>query len=102
MNRPAEPFVVDDGPERLIRLADVLITVADGRPPRQQLDDLFGTYPGLTLILLRGAGRLVEIGVRDGTTASLRLDPSMSARFAAVVLYDGWAGQLSANDLRPR
>lgn len=92
--------MVRDGPERLIRLADVLITAADGRP--RQLADLFGAYPGLTLILLLGADRIVEIGARDGTTASLRLDPSASAGFAAVVLYHGWVGQSFANDSRPR
>jgi hypothetical protein len=102
VSRPAEPFVVHDGPERLIRLADVLITTSDGRPRQPQFADLFGAYPGLTLILLLGADRIVEIGARDGTTASLRLDPSASAGFAAVVLYHGWVGQSFANDSRPR
>lgn len=103
MSCSPEPFVArHDRPDRLIRLADVLITTSDGRPRHAQFTSLFSAYPGLTLILLLGADRTVEIGARDGTTASLRLDPSTSIGFAAVALYHGWVGQLSADDPRPR
>ena len=101
-----EPFVVchdpaADRPDPRCRLADVLVTAADGRPRAEQLAAIFAACPGLTLVLVVGADRTVEIGTRDGATASLRLDPSVSVELAAVVLYHGWVGQLSANGPRP-
>jgi hypothetical protein len=107
VTRASEPFVVRHdattaGPDPLIRLADVLITTSDGRPGHEQLAALFAEFPGLTLVLVVGAGRTVEIGARDGAVRSLRLDPSISVRFAAVALYHGWVGQFGLNDPRTR
>jgi hypothetical protein len=83
------------GPDRLIRLADVLITA----PPDDRFDALFAEFPGLALILIAGPGRTVRIGTRDGATATLLLDPATSVRRAAVVLHQGW---VVAKSTRPR
>ena len=91
-------MVRHDGPDRLIRLADVLVTTSDGRPPGERFAALFGEYPGLTLILLVGTGRTVEIGARDGAVASLRLDPNTSVRLAAVAVYHAWVEQFRVVD----
>ena len=106
MTRASEPFVVrhDTLPadsDRLTRLADVLITTSDGRPPGEQFAALFGEYPGLTLVLVVGTDRTVEIGARAGAVASLRLDPSTSVRLAAVAVYDCWVDS-SARSVRAR
>lgn len=107
MTDASEPFVVcldpsSAGPDRLTRLADVLITTSDGRAVGERFADLFGEYPGLTLVLVVGPDRTVDIGARDGAVASLRLDPSTSVRLAAVAVYHGWVRQFSAKGPRPR
>ena len=79
-----------EDPERLIRLADVLIAAPDGRPPEKQIGELFGEFGGLTLLLIAGSGREVHIGTRDGGIVLLRLDPGRSVRLAAILLYQGW------------
>lgn len=79
-----------DDPERLIRLADVLVAASDGRPPEVQVGELFAEFGGLTLILVAGPGREVGIGTRDGVIATLLLDPGRSVRLAAVVVYQVW------------
>jgi len=103
----SEPFVVRRDattavPDWLLRLADVLITTSDGRPRHEQFAALFDEFPGLTLVLVVGADRTVEIGARDGAAGSLRLDPSMSVGLAAVALYHGWVGQFGLDDPRTR
>lgn len=106
MTSASEPFVVRHdalpaGSDRLSRLADVLITTSDGRPPGERFAALFDEYPGLTLVLIVGADRTVEIGARDGAVASLRLDPSTSVRLAAVAVYRCWV-ESSARRVRAR
>ena len=85
-------------PERLIRLADVLIAAPDGRPPEVQVGELFAEFGGLTLILIAGPGEAVAIGTRDGAIARLVLDPGRSVRLAAIVVYQGW---VVAKGVRP-
>jgi hypothetical protein len=85
-----------DDPERLIRLADVLIAEPDGRPLEVQVSELFAEFGGLTLILIAGSGREVGIGARDGAIATLLLDSRRSVRLAAVVVYQGWVVAKSA------
>ena len=82
-------------PDRLIRLADVLITA----PPDDRFDVLFAEFPGLVLILIAGPGRTVRIGTRDGVTATLLRDRATSVRRAAVVLHHAW---VLAKSTRPR
>ena len=77
-------------PERLIRLADVLIAKPDGRLPQVQARELFAEFGGLTLILMAGPGGDVGIATRDGAIAALRLDPGRSVRLVAVVVYQAW------------
>ena len=107
MSTGPEPFVVHHAaapaaPDRRIRLADVLITAPDGRPRNDQFAALFHEYPGLTLVLVTGAGGLLEVGTRDGAAASLRPGPSTPVRLVAVALYFRWVEQLSPNDASPR
>jgi hypothetical protein len=77
-------------PERLIRLADVLIARPDGRMAGVQARELFAEFGGLTLILIAGPGREVGIATRDGVAAVLLLDPGRSVRLVAVVVYQAW------------
>ncbi|GLY94962.1 hypothetical protein [Actinoplanes sp. NBRC 103695] len=104
MSAAPEPFVVrrdPSVPDRLIRLADVLITAPDERPRSEQIAALFDAYPGLTLILVVGAGRYLVVGARDGTAATLRLGSSGSVRRAAACAYRVWIGQFGTQDPRP-
>lgn len=77
----SEPFVVIHGygvPDRLLRLADVIITESDS--PRE-LAALLTDCPGLTLMLV------VRAGPGDA-----------SIRRAAVAVYRIWIGQFGAQD----
>ena len=86
-----EPVVARrEDPERLIRLADALIAVPDGRPWEVQVCELFAEFGGLSLILIAGPGRDVRIGTRDGAIVTLMLDPGRSVRLAAIVVYQAW------------
>jgi hypothetical protein len=104
MTFAAEPFVVILGaghapPERLIRMADVLITTSDNRSGPAQSIALFGDLPGLTLILVIGPDRVVEVRFRDGTGGPIPLDRLPPLRRAAVLLYHGWLAQFGADDI---
>ena len=77
-------------PERLIRLADVLITPPDGRPAGAQAGELFAEFGGLTLVLVAGPGRKIGLATRDGAIAVLLLDPGWSVELVAVVVHQSW------------
>jgi hypothetical protein len=100
-----EPIIViRDAPaaasDPAARLADVLITTPDG-PRGEQLKRLFSAFPGLTLILVTGPGRNVEIGARDGAVASLALDPGISLHVAAITVYHAWVAKIRTHSVRP-
>jgi hypothetical protein len=77
----SEPFVVTRGsgvPDRLLRLADVIITEPGSG---SELAALLAGCPGLSLVLIVHADEC-----------------DRSARSAAVALYRIWTGQLGAQD----
>ncbi|MGI5145372.1 hypothetical protein ACQEVC_03055 [Plantactinospora sp. CA-294935] len=105
MNRVPEPVIGWIGlsgiEPRRAALADVLVALADHRSPADRCADLFGRYPGLTLVLLlpgavgiaspgpardadhrtgarggrpSGTGVRLDAGLRDGLLLTLSLD----------------------------
>lgn len=83
-----EPVIVAVGDRnwaRRARLADVLLLDADELESAARMrDELFGRYPGLSMVVLRLPGDVIAIGRRCGR---LLVQRSVTAEAAAKAAY---------------
>jgi hypothetical protein len=80
-----QPLIVTGEPgllpsNRWAALADVIVTVAEGRSASGLGTDLFRRYPGLTFVLVVDGDRDLTIRSRDGGELILRADGPISIR----------------------
>lgn len=77
------PVVVRLAPgvtDAIAALADVIVVDGDGRPAGPWCRELFGRYPGLTIVAVRCGGGWLLLGTRDGRLVRTRGGAAVAAR----------------------